>query len=168
MRMLVLTMLLSAMFAPTVLADVQWEEDGWLATIGKERLDKGDEFGCYGMPNLSWKADPGAVALECRDYVENRIDASKWGVNPISTFTPSDLTAAQHTVIANQGFSVHGDNTGQSATAWHSAENEPVREYDWYDLGRRGGSLEKGIADISLLESELERNSMEETNFCSF
>ena len=36
----------------------------WLvATIGKERLEKGDEFGCYGMPNLEWKADPGAVAL---------------------------------------------------------------------------------------------------------
>ena len=33
-------MLLSATFAPTVLADVQWEEDGWLATIGEERLEK--------------------------------------------------------------------------------------------------------------------------------
>ena len=41
MRMLVLAMLLSATFAPTVLADVKWEEDGWLATIGKERLEKG-------------------------------------------------------------------------------------------------------------------------------
>ena len=30
----------------------------------KERLEKGDEFKCYGMPNLAWKADPGAVALE--------------------------------------------------------------------------------------------------------
>ena len=35
MRMLVLAMLLSAMFAPSVLADVKWEEDGWLATIAK-------------------------------------------------------------------------------------------------------------------------------------
>ena len=160
MRLLVLAMLLSATLAPSVLADVQWEEDGWLATIGKERLDKGDEFGCYGMPNLSWKADPGAVALECREYVENRIDASKWGISPISTYTPSELTAAQHTVISNQGFSVHGDETGQSATAWHSAENVPEREYDWFDLGRRGGSLEKGIAEISLLESELDSGGL--------
>ena len=160
MRMLVLAMLLSAMFAPTVLADVKWEEDGWLATIGSERLEKGDEFGCYGMPNLSWKADPGAVALECREYVEDRIDASKWSSNPISTYTPDDLTAAQHTVVANQGFSIHGDNTGQSATAWHSVENEPEREYDWYDLGRRGGSLEKGIADVSSLESELDAGGL--------
>ena len=160
MRLMVLAMLLSATFAPTVLADVNWEEDGWLATIGKERLEKGDEFGCYGMPNLSWKADPGAVALECREYIEARIDASKWDDSPISTYTPSDLTAAQHTHIANQGFSVHGDNTGQSATAWHDAENIPEREYDWYDLGRRGGSLEKEIADLSSLESELDKGGL--------
>ena len=160
MRMLVLAMLMSAMFAPTVLADVKWEEDGWLATIGSERLEMGDEFGCYGMPNLSWKADPGAVALECREYIEKRIDASKWGNSPISTFTPDGLTAAQHTIIGNQGFSIHGDNTGQSSTAWHSAENEPEREYDWYDLGRRGGSLEKGIAEISDLESELDSGGL--------
>mgnify|MGYP001168965229 FL=1 len=160
MRLMVLAMLLSATFAPTVLADVNWEEDGWLATIGKERLEKGDEFGCYGMPNLSWKADPGAVALECREYIEARIDASKWDDSPISTYTPSDLTAAQHTYIANQGFSIHGDNTGQSATAWHDAENIPEREYDWYDLGRRGGSLEKEIADLSSLESELDKGGL--------
>ena len=160
MRMLVLAMLMSAMFAPTVLADVKWEEDGWLATIGSERLEMGVEFGCYGLPNLSWKADPGAVALECREYIEKRIDASKWGNSPISTFTPDGLTAAQHTIIGNQGFSIHGDNTGQSSTAWHSAENEPEREYDWYDLGRRGGSLEKGIAEISDLESELDSGGL--------
>lgn len=160
MRMLVLAMLLSAMFAPSVLADVKWEEDGWLATIGSERLEKGDEFGCYGMPNLSWKADPGAVALECREYVENRIDASKWGTEPISTYTPSDLTASQHTIVANQGFSIHGDNTGQTATVWHDAYDEPDSDVDWYDLGRRGGSLEKGIADISTLESELDAGGL--------
>ena len=160
MRMLVLAMLLSATFAPAVLADAGWEEDGWLATIGAERLEKGDEFGCYGMPNLSWKADPGAVALECREYIEKRIEASIWGSNPISTYTPSDLSESQHTVVANQGFKVHGDETGQSNTAWHSAENVPEDDYDWYDLGRRGGSLEKGIADVSSLESELDAGGL--------
>ena len=44
MRMLVLGMLLTATLAPSVLADVQWEEDGWLATIGLEHLEDGDEF----------------------------------------------------------------------------------------------------------------------------
>jgi len=160
MRMLVLAMLLSATLAPSVLADVKWEEDGWLATIGLEHLDNGDEFGCYGMPNLEWKADPGAVALECRNYIEDRIDASKWGAQPLSTYTPSDLTAAQHTVIANQGFTIHGDNTGQSSTAWHSSENVPESEYDWYDLGRRGGSLEKEIADVDALSAELDAGGL--------
>ena len=160
MRLLVLAMLLTATLAPPVLADVDWNEDGWLATIGLEHLREGDEFGCYGMPNLEWKADPGAVALECRDYIENRIDASKWGDQPLSTYTPSDLTAAQHTIISNQGFSVHGDNNGQMATAWHSADDIPEYEYDWFDLGRRGGSLEKGIADVDLLSSELDEGGL--------
>ncbi len=160
MRLVVLALLLSATFAPMVLADAKWEEDGWLGTIGLEHLNEGDEFGCYGMPNLSWQADPGAVALECREYIEARIDASKWGENPISTFTPSDLTAAQHTYIRNQGFVIHGDNTGQSATAWHTVENIPEYEYDWLDLGRRGGSLEKGIADVEKLSQELDSGGL--------
>jgi len=160
MRLMVLVMLLSATLAQPVLADVQWEEDGWLATIGVEHLESGDEFGCYGMPNLEWEADPGAMSLECRDYIEKRIDASKWGVNPISTYTPSGLTAAQHTTIANQGFMIHGDETDQSATAWHSSDDVPLQTYDWYDLGRRGGSLEKEIADVDLLSSELDAGGL--------
>ncbi len=156
MRMLVLVMLLSATLAQPAVADLKWEEDGWLATIGLEHLEKGDEFGCYGMPHLSWNADPGAVASECYDYIENRIDASKWGDNPISVYTPSGLSAAQHTVIKNQGLVVHGDNTGQNATAWHHYDDEPEWEYDWYDLGRRGGSLEKEVADIEKINEELD------------
>tara|TARA_B100000925_G_scaffold209320_1_gene159448 strand:- start:199 stop:1458 length:1260 start_codon:yes stop_codon:yes gene_type:complete len=160
MRMLVLVMLLSATFAPTVLADADWDDDGYLATIGSLRLEKGDEFGCYGMPHLSWKADPGAVALECRDYIEERIDASIWDSKPISTYTPSGLNATQHTTIALQGFTVHGDETGQSSTAWHSASDVPNNELDWHNLGRRGGSLEKGIADVSSVESELDAGGL--------
>lgn len=155
MRVLVLVMLLTATIASPVLADMDWEEDGWLATIGQEYLSSGDEFGCYGMPNLSWKGDPGATAMECYEYIEQRIEASKWGNNPLSTFTPNGLTAAEHVTIKEQGFTVHGDYTGQNSTAWHDYEDEPEWEYDWYDLGRRGGSLEKGIADIEMLTSEL-------------
>ncbi len=160
MRLVVLGLLLSAMFAPVVLAEVKWEEDGWLATIGLEHLQDGDEFGCYGMPNLAWQADPGAMALECRDYIEARIDASKWATNPISTYTPDDLTANQHTVIANQGFAVHGDNTGQEKTAWHNSTDVPIDESDWFDLGRRGGSLEKGMSDLEMLTAELDEGGL--------
>ena len=160
MRLLVLGMLLSAIMAPIAAADVQWEEDGWLATIGKERLNHGDEFGCYGMPGLSWKADPGAVALECKNYVEQRIDASNWGTNVISTFTPSSLTSSQHTTVANQGFTVHGDDNDLMEGAWYSAENVPEWEYSWHDLGRRGGSLERGMADADVLSAELDQGGL--------
>ena len=64
MRMLVLAMLLSAMFAPSVLADVKWEEDGEGCNHRKGAFGQRRQVGCYGMPNLEWKADPGAVALE--------------------------------------------------------------------------------------------------------
>ena len=54
----VLMCLLSSTFSPVAMADVNWEEDGWLRTaLAQERLDNGDEFGCYGMPHLSWNAD---------------------------------------------------------------------------------------------------------------
>ena len=61
----VLLCLLSSTFSPVAMAEVGWDEDGWLRTaLSQERLDNGDEFGCYGMPHLSWKADQGAGALE--------------------------------------------------------------------------------------------------------
>ena len=70
------------------------------------------------------------------------------------------MTANQHTIISNQGFTIHGDETGQSATAWHSSDDIPEFEYDWYDLGRRGGSLEKGIADIDNIRDELDKGGL--------
>ena len=70
------------------------------------------------------------------------------------------MTANQHTIISNQGFTIHGDETGQSATAWHSYDDIPEFEYDWYDLGRRGGSLEKGIADIDNIREELDKGGL--------
>jgi len=160
MRLLVLAMLISASFAPMAMAEVKWIEDGWLKTIGPGHLEDGDEFGCYQMPNLEWQIDPGAVALECREYIEARIDASKWDKEPISTYTPSALTAAQHSVIAKQGFLIHGDDNEQMATAWHDWDDEPERAWDWYDLGRRGGSLEQGLADIDDIESELDKGGL--------
>ena len=77
---LVLMCLLSSVFSPVAVAESRWEEDGWLRTaLAQERLDNGDEFGCYGMPNLEWAADPGAVALECRNYITQRVSSSQWG-----------------------------------------------------------------------------------------
>ena len=56
-------LLASSTLAAPVLADVEWEADGWLTTaLADERLTLGDEFGCYGMPGYSWYNDPGAVS----------------------------------------------------------------------------------------------------------
>jgi hypothetical protein len=157
----VLLCLLSSTFSPVAMADVGWEEDGWLRTaLAQERLDNGDEFGCYGMPHLSWQADPGAVALECQKYITGRVDASHWGANPVSTFTPPGLTMSQHTTIAGQGFPVQGDMNGLTSTAWHTSEDSPVDDWDWFNLGRRGGSLEQIIGSKEQVQSAVEEGGL--------
>ena len=154
-------LVVSVVLHPVALAEAAWEEDGWLRTsFAKERLDLGDEFGCYGMPGLSWSNDPGAVANACKAYIEERTNASRWGVAPLSTFTPSTLTMADHTKVASQGFVVHGDETNLEESAWHNASDVPVDVWDWYNLGRRGGSLEKGIASLEDLKTEVEMGGL--------
>ena len=146
---------------PVVLAEAAWEEDGWLRTsYGQDRLDAGDEFGCYGIPGLSWSNDPGAVAQACQDYITQRINASQWAANPLSIYTPSTLTMADHQKISTQGFVVHGDETGLMDTAWHHENDEPVDLWEWYNLGRRGGSLEKGIASLEHLSEVVEEGGL--------
>ena len=153
--------LLLVMLHPVALAESAWEEDGWLQTsYGADRLELGDEFGCYGMPGLSWINDPGAVAQSCKSYIEERINASMWGEQPLSTFAPSTLSSSQHERIASQGFAVHGDNTGIESTAWHNSTDAPVDLWDWYNLGRRGGSLEKGMASLDSLQEEIEAGGL--------
>ena len=146
---------------PVVLAQSSWEEDGWLRTsYANELLEKGDEFGCYGMPGLSWNNDAGAVAQSCRTYIEDRINASQWGTSPISTYTPSFLTMTEHERVASQGFTVHGDDTDLSLSAWHNGTDQPVDVWDWYNLGRRGGSLEKGVASLEDLKNEVSEGGL--------
>ena len=158
----VVTLMFSLAFTPTVLAETKWTEDGWLETnLAENRLTVGDEFGCYGIPGLEWSIDPGAVAAECRDYIESRTVASKWSKSPISIYTPDYVPMSGHTKIASQGFTVHGDLNGLDGyTAWHDSQDIPVYEEDWYNLGRRGGSLESGIGSLDLLQSEVEKGGL--------
>ncbi len=151
----------SSTIAAPVVADVEWERDGWLTTVlADERLALGDEFGCYGVPGYSWLNDPGAVAKECREYIENNTNASKWGAHALSTYTPSGLTMAQHNYVASQDFVVHGDETGLAQTAWHDADDHPNDTRDWYNLGRRGGSLEKEIGSLSTVKDAVEAGGL--------
>ena len=53
-------LVVSVVLHPVVLAEAAWEEDGWLRTsFAKERLDLGDEFGCYGYAGLVVVQRPG-------------------------------------------------------------------------------------------------------------
>tara|TARA_B100000900_G_C20602610_1_gene726348 strand:+ start:12038 stop:13267 length:1230 start_codon:yes stop_codon:yes gene_type:complete len=157
----IIFLLSSMIYSPKVLAESEWEEDGWLKTsLAQERLNKGDEFGCYGMQGLSWQNDPGAVALECREYIEDRLIANRWGDNPISTFTPDSLTQTQHEQISRQGFMVHGDNTGAQSSAWHSVSDKPLDMWDWYNLGRRGGSLEQIVGSKEQVETAVNEGGL--------
>ncbi len=154
-------LIVSVLVHPMALAQSAWEEDGWLRTsFGQERLDAGDEFGCYGVPGLSWINDPGAVAQACKTYIEDRINASKWGQSPLSSYTPDTLTMADHGKVASQGFVVHGDQTGLEESAWHDNTDVPTDPWDWYNLGRRGGSLEKGIASLETVQAEVESGGL--------
>ena len=154
-------LIVSVLVHPVALAQSAWEEDGWLRTsFGQERLDAGDEFGCYGVPGLSWINDPGAVAQSCKTYIEDRINASKWGESPLSSYTPDTLTMADHGKVASQGCVVHGDQTGLEESAWHDNTDVPTDPWDWYNLGRRGGSLEKGIASLETVQAEVESGGL--------
>ena len=154
-------LIVSVLVHPVALAQSAWEEDGWLRTsFGQERLDAGDEFGCYGVPGLSWINDPGAVAQACTTYSEDRINARKGGQSPLSSYTPDTLTMADHGKVASQGFVVHGDQTGLEESAWHDNTDVPTDPWDWYNLGRRGGSLEKGIASLETVQAEVESGGL--------
>ena len=157
----ILLSLLGLIFSPSVIADSNWDEDGWLNTsLATERLNNGDEFGCYDIPGLSWKSDPGAVAGECREYIEKRVDASLWGKNPVSTFTPNSLTMSQHQIISQQGFVVHGDANSLDYSAWHNSTDIPMDLWDWYNLGRRGGSLEQVVGSVDTVEDAVEEGGL--------
>ena len=161
LTILVIFLLFSIIFSPSTVAQSNWQEDGWLKTsLAQERLDNGDEFGCYGMEGLSWKADPGAVAAECREYIEQRVTANRWGENPISTFTPNSLSQNQHQIISENGFEVHGDNTNLEDTAWHSSNDTPIDMLDWFNLGRRGGSLEQIVGSKQQVKDAVDEGGL--------
>ena len=158
---LLLCLFTCSTIAGPVVSDVEWERDGWLTTaLADERISLGDEFGCYGVPGYSWYNDPGAVAKECRSYIENNTKSSKWGENALSTYVPDGLTMAQHGYIASQDFVVHGDNTGLEDSVWHNSTDVPYDNWDWYNIGRRGGSLEKGIGSLETVQNAVEEGGL--------
>ena len=119
----------------------EWKSDGWIKNlIGPERLATGDEFGCHGYEGIN--INEGDWIIDgCKNYLLSQTNSSRWGVSPISYGVPSgeinSLTAAK---LVNSGFMVVGDKVDKTPVGLFVAN-------------RNGGSLEKNVANISILES---------------
>jgi len=125
----------------------EWETDNWLSNvIGPERLALGDEFGCHGYEGLGIDEEPWTIGA-CRDYLTNLTEASRWGPTPISFgLSGIDLEPYTSAALIDAGFEIVGDGSVGGADVLAFFESN-------------GGTLEKTLADWSLLES-VEQNSM--------
>ncbi|MDP6379449.1 MAG: hypothetical protein QF885_07350 [Candidatus Thalassarchaeaceae archaeon] len=136
-RRVVAVALLALLLMPlTAPAAAEWEEDSWLSNIiGPERLALGDEFGCHGMPNVDISTN-NSIISQCRDYLTERIEASKWGAEPLSFGLPSgNLDADDASAVSDAGFKLID-----------SFEEEIVESPDGLSVIQyNGGSLEKNV-----------------------
>ncbi len=136
---IMLAVLLVSTCAPTVAGE--WSDDTWLENIiGPERLENGDEFGCHGYEGVS-TVEENWVIEACRDYLMQRTNASRWGIAPVSFGIPGqnlDETTAEQ--LTSAGFLIAGDMLSEVPKGLIM-------------VTRNGASLEKGVADTSLIES---------------
>ena len=136
---LILVLLLTSISAPAVAGE--WSDDTWLENIiGPERIANGDEFGCQGYEGIS-TTEENWVIEACRDYLLESTNASRWGIAPVSFGISGqnldEETAEQLTV---SGFMIVGDMLSDVPEGLIS-------------VTRNGASLEKGVADTSLIQS---------------
>jgi len=136
---LMLAVLITSTTAPAVAGE--WSEDTWLENIfGPERLENGDEFGCHGYEEIS-TTDENWVIEACRDYVMQSTNASRWGSAPISFgISGSSLDEATAQQLTSAGFLIVGDMISEAPEGLILAI-------------RNGASLEKGVANTSLIQS---------------
>jgi len=134
-----LAILLVSTSAPVVAGE--WTEDTWLENIiGPERLDNGDEFGCHGYEGVSTLTENWVIEA-CRDYLMESTNASRWGNAPISFGIPGQiLDEATAEQLTSSGFMIVGDKLSEVPNGLILAT-------------RNGASMEKGVADTSLIES---------------
>jgi hypothetical protein len=133
-----LVIFVTPLLTPTVIAD--WDDDNWLWNlIGPERLEHGDEFACHGYEGVNINND-NSVIQSCKDYLSEHTNSSRWGKEPISFGVPETITIDTISSLKESGFLIIGDNLNTETD-------------DFFVIQRNGGSLEKNVADISLLES---------------
>ena len=128
---------------PLLTANVyaEWSSDTWLSNvIGPERLENGDEFGCQGYEGVDTLQETWVISA-CKEYLLDRTNASRWGLNPISFGFPSaKLDSTTTSELTESGFLIVGDLLTE-------------RNDGLFYVHRNGASLEKGVADIELLQS---------------
>ena len=133
-----LLIFLTPVLTPTVMAD--WDDDNWLWNlIGPERLEHGDEFACHGYEGKDINSD-NSVIESCKNYLSSHTNSSRWGSEPISFGVPEIISNDTISSLKESRFLILGDNL--------KTETE-----DFLIIQRNGGSLEKNVADIDLLES---------------
>ncbi len=147
-----LALLLMPLTAPVA---AEWEEDSWLSNIiGPERLALGDEFGCHGMPDIDISTN-NSVILQCRDYLTQRIEASKWGVEPLSFgLSSGNLTVTDASAISDAGFKLI-DSFEEEIN--ESPDGLSVIQYN-------GGSLEKNVGSTEQFDDAV-ASGVELVNF---
>ncbi len=140
-----LSVLLLSLSMPNAVA---WRADGWLIqeVVGGERLGLGDEFGCHGMPG-KYVEDDISVIEECKEYLTSQINASKWGVEPLSFAIESEsIDALTYNTMENAGFRIFGD---------HGVTNLDGR---LWNVERNAGSLEQNVASKTMIEEAINRD----------
>ena len=136
-----IALLVTPLVAPVA---AQWEEDSWLVNIiGPERLALGDEIGCHGIPGKDIREQTEAI-IECRDYLMERTNASKWGAHPLSFGPPDgDWTEDAQRAVKDAGF---------QAISGEIPEGQP---HHTYYFQANGGSLEKSVGSVEEFQAAL-------------
>ena len=158
--------LFAPLFLPFVGASSEWKEDGWLDAdwyTKDGRIAAGDELGCQGMPTLNLELMPRTTALECKKYLSERTNASRWGSNPLSfgidlTENPN-FNSEGHEALHLEGFAVHGLDTNFEGTVWHHPTDYPINNSDWWNLGN-SGSLEQKITPLLEIQDLANQGAM--------
>ena len=139
-RLLAVTLAVMLSSVTSLPVQAEYKDDTWLGNvIGPELLVLGDEFGCQGLENVDPEEDTNSVSA-CSQYLTSKINASRWGQNPISFGTPEGEISENLTeALIGEGFKIIGDMS-------HS--DDPRLRV----ISRNGGSIESGLADRSLIE----------------
>ena len=137
--LLVSALLCLPLFASPVAGE--WTTDTWLSSvIAEERIANGDEFGCHGYEGVE-TIDDHWVIEACKDYLEGQTNASRWGKSPVSFGIESS--------VINEEL---GDSLKKSS--FHIVGDMVEEAPDGLSIAiRNGASLEKGVANKTMIES---------------